>query len=105
MRVEHHTLTCLPRTGTVVFAIRTYITSLKQIKSEGLGPLLAESCESMPEKFGFYKNRPTWGEKICSWLKDEDTQARHQLEKTETTAGVCPFSGTLTPEAICPIKP
>ena len=71
LRVEHHTLTCLPRTGTIVFAVRSYLTPLAQIREEGSGPMLAEVCESMPEKFGIYKNRPTWGERLCAWLRED----------------------------------
>ena len=71
LRCEHHTLICLPKTGVIVFAIRSYLTPLSEIKAEGLGPQLAEACESMPEKFGVYKNRPTWGTTICAWLRDE----------------------------------
>lgn len=70
LRVEHHTLTCLPRTGTIVFAVRSYLTPLTEIKSEGSGTKLADACGSMPVEFGVYKNRPTWGVKLCEWLRE-----------------------------------
>lgn len=91
LRVEHHTLTCLPRTGTIVFAIRSYLTPLTQIRNEGLGPSLAEACESMPEKFGHYKNRPTWGQQVCAWLRAENTDYKESDHETLSTEEACPF--------------
>ena len=70
LRCEHHTLTCLPKTGVIVFAVRSYLTPLATVREEGLGSGLAEACESMPEKFALYKNRPTWGASLISWLRD-----------------------------------
>ena len=71
LRCEHHTLTCLPKTGVVVFTVRSYLYPLSDIKVEGSGPELADACDSMPEKFGIYKNRTTWGATLCDWLRDE----------------------------------
>ena len=110
LRAEHHTLTCLPRTGTIVFAVRTYLTSLTQIKDEGSGPTLAEACDSMPEKFGIYKNRPTWGEKVCGWLREEDsTTEKHDLHIPPSTNSTvsCPFakSAESVSSASCPFAP
>lgn len=73
LRCEHHTLTCLPKTGVIVFAVRSYLTPLATVKGEGLAPELAEACQSMPEKFALYKNRPTWGASLISWLRDGKT--------------------------------
>lgn len=75
LRCEHHTLTCLPRTGVIVFAVRSYLTPLATVREEGLGPELAEACQSMPEKFAVYKNRPTWGPSLISWLRDGKSRA------------------------------
>lgn len=108
LRVEYHTLTCLPRTGTIMFAVRTYMTPLTDIKAEGLGPLLAEACESMPEKFGVYKNRPTWGQKLCSWLRDGEAQASepsHVEVAKPSMTGTCPFATVPTSEGPCPFAP
>lgn len=107
VRVEHHTLTCLPRTGTIVFAIRTYITPLTQIRDEGSGPLLAEVCESMPEKFGVYKNRPAWGQKLCAWLREEGSATnKHDLHVSTAINGTgsCPLAKPRDPSsnASCP---
>lgn len=50
--------------------MRTYLTPLTEIRDEGSGPALAEACESMPEAFAVYKNRLTWGSKLCAWLRE-----------------------------------
>ncbi|MCJ1453107.1 hypothetical protein MMC28_003452 [Mycoblastus sanguinarius] len=107
LRVEHHTLTCLPRTGTIVFAVRSYLTPLTDIRNEGAGPSLADACESMPEKFGLYKNRSTWGPKICSWLREDNSNNIDYsgLQPTlHSSGGSCPFSKTSS-EASCPFAP
>ncbi|KAI4185031.1 MAG: hypothetical protein L6R41_004375 [Letrouitia leprolyta] len=70
LRCEHHTLTCLPKTKTVMFCVRTYLTPISQIREEGSGHALADTCDSMPEKFGMYKRRPVWGDQLCGWLRE-----------------------------------
>lgn len=107
LRVEHHTLTCLPRTGTIIFAVRSYLTPLTDIKSEGSGPSLAEACDLMPEKFGVYKNRPTWGKNLCAWLREGQSVAEEHGSKptlaTEKLA--CPLSKQSASEGTCPFSP
>ncbi|KAL8983873.1 MAG: hypothetical protein Q9177_004853 [Variospora cf. flavescens] len=71
LRCEHHTLTCLPKSKTVMFCVRSYLTPIKQIREEGNGPALADACDSMPEKFGVYKRRPVWGDQLCEWLRED----------------------------------
>jgi len=73
LRVEHQTLTCLPRSKAIMFCVRSYMTPLEQIRQEGEGPKLAEAIESMPEKLGMYKMRQFWGEKVLPWLKEPAT--------------------------------
>jgi hypothetical protein len=70
MRVEHQTLTRLPKTQAIIFCVRTYLTPLQDIRDEGNGPELADAIDSMPEKLGDYKMRPFWGKKVCAWLRE-----------------------------------
>lgn len=70
LRVEHQTLTCLPRTKAIIFCVRSYMTSLEDIRREGEGPALAGAIRSMPEKLGDYKMRPFWAAKILPWLDE-----------------------------------
>ena len=69
LRCERHSLTCLPKTMTVMFCVRSYLTPIRQIKEEGNGTALADACDTMPEKLGYYKRRPLWGEQLCEWLR------------------------------------
>ncbi|KAI4280014.1 MAG: hypothetical protein L6R38_004795 [Xanthoria sp. 2 TBL-2021] len=68
LRCEH-TLTCLLKTRTIMFCVRSYLTPIQQVKDDGRGPDLADACDSMPEKFDVYKRRPVWGKQLCDWLR------------------------------------
>lgn len=70
-RSERQTLTKLPKTGTMVFAIRTYLTPMWNIREEGLGDELIGGIEGMQETIGQYKRRPEWGEPVIKFLKGE----------------------------------
>ncbi|KAI0140472.1 hypothetical protein GGR57DRAFT_509395 [Xylariaceae sp. FL1272] len=74
LRSEHQTLFRLRRTRAVIFCVRSYMTSLHDIKKEGNGPLLATAFESMPEKLGNYKKRPFWQTSIYRFLKSGDEE-------------------------------
>ncbi|KAK2600117.1 hypothetical protein QQS21_005132 [Conoideocrella luteorostrata] len=69
LRVEHQTLVRLPKSQAVIFCVRSYMTTLQEIKEEGNGPLLAEASESMPHKLGDYKKRPFWQTAVYRYLK------------------------------------
>ncbi|KAI3326819.1 hypothetical protein HD806DRAFT_488292 [Xylariaceae sp. AK1471] len=72
LRVEHQTLTKLPRTSAVIFTVRSYMTALHQVKAEGDGKALAKAIESMPEGLGHYKMRQYWGAKVLPWLMEDN---------------------------------
>ncbi|KAJ6779809.1 hypothetical protein PWT90_01501 [Aphanocladium album] len=69
LRVEHQTLVRLRRSRAVVFCVRSYMTSLHDIRAEGNGPLLADAFESMPHKLGNYKKRPFWQTQVYKFLR------------------------------------
>ncbi|KAI1479810.1 hypothetical protein F4774DRAFT_418650 [Daldinia eschscholtzii] len=71
LRVEHQTLTKLPRSGAVIFTVRSYMTPLHQVKAEGDGKALAEAIESMPQGLGHYKMVQYWGRKVLPWLMED----------------------------------
>ncbi|KAL8934483.1 MAG: hypothetical protein Q9211_005206 [Gyalolechia sp. 1 TL-2023] len=86
LRCEHHTLTCLPKTKTVMFCVRSYLTPIQQIKDEGNGHALADACDSMPEKFGAYKRRPVWGDQLCGWLREVEADTKTRLTVADQTS-------------------
>ncbi|RAH78383.1 hypothetical protein BO86DRAFT_458496 [Aspergillus japonicus CBS 114.51] len=73
LRVEHQTLTRLARSRAVIFCVRSYMTSLQDVRAEGNGPALADAIESMPEKLGVYKMRPLWSEAIYPYLRQQQS--------------------------------
>ncbi|KAK0262679.1 hypothetical protein LTS09_003393 [Friedmanniomyces endolithicus] len=73
LRCERQTLHRLPKTKALVFAFKTYLYRLDEVKEEGLGPVLAEAIEglgkgSVPD-MAFYKRGVVWGEKVGTYLK------------------------------------
>jgi hypothetical protein len=69
LRVEHQMLTRLEKSRAVIFCVRSYMTSLEDIRKDGNDPLLAEAIESMPEKLGYYKKRPFWDKQVYAFLR------------------------------------
>ncbi|KAI1392349.1 uncharacterized protein F4822DRAFT_126330 [Hypoxylon trugodes] len=71
LRVEHQTLTKLPRTNAIIFTVRSYMTLLHQVKAEGDGKALAQAIKSMPGGLGHYKMGQYWGKKLLPWLMED----------------------------------
>lgn len=71
LRYERQTLTVLEETKAIVFCVRLYMTSLRDIVAEGNGVKLADAIDSMPEKLGDYKKRPFWARDIMKFLRQE----------------------------------
>jgi hypothetical protein len=73
LRCERQTLMRLPSSGALVFAFKTYLTSLEEVKDEGNGEALAEATEgflkgSVPE-MDTYKRAVVWGDLVREFLR------------------------------------
>lgn len=70
-RSERQVLTRLPKSGAVIFTLKTYLVPLSQVKNEGpeVSGRLAGALEKFPEDIKRYKNAVTWGEAVCSYLR------------------------------------
>lgn len=73
VRCELQVLWRLPETKALVFMVKTYIYTLRQIKEEGMGEELATAIEGMeqgsvPEVYE-YKRGVAWGESAKAWLR------------------------------------
>jgi hypothetical protein len=69
LRVERQTLRKLPRTGAVIFAIRTHITRLdRAIETAPHAAALAAALRSMPEPMQEYKNIAPLAPALLAWL-------------------------------------
>jgi hypothetical protein len=73
LRCERQTLMRLPSSGALVFAFKTYLSSLQEVKEEGNGEALAEATEgfkkgSVPE-MDTYKRAVVWGDLVREFLR------------------------------------
>lgn len=73
LRCERQTLHRLPGSGALVFAFKTYLYGLGEVKKEGSGEALAEATEgfkrgSVPE-MEVYKRAVVWGEVVRGFLR------------------------------------
>lgn len=69
IRRERQTFRRLPRTGAIVFGVKTYLTTLDQLPLQELENLVTE-MQSWPEHVGQYKGRDVWGVKVLEFYKD-----------------------------------
>nr|OQO26333.1 hypothetical protein B0A51_05184 [Rachicladosporium sp. CCFEE 5018]OQO26796.1 hypothetical protein B0A51_04379 [Rachicladosporium sp. CCFEE 5018] len=72
LRCERQTLHRLPETGALVFAFKTYLYTLQEVKDEGLGEVLAEAIDGLGKGsvagMEVYKRGVVWGEKVKKFL-------------------------------------
>lgn len=69
-RSERQVLTKLPKSGAIVFTIRTYLLPLAQIKSEGkeVCDRLIGAIKGFPKDIAHYKRSDEWGEAVIQYL-------------------------------------
>jgi len=69
LRVERQTLTRLPQTGAVLFAIRIHRWPVAVLSGRpDAAARLAAAMRSMPEALQRYKSLPVFGEALLAWL-------------------------------------
>lgn len=73
MRCERQTLHRLPKSKGLVFAFRTYLYPIKEIKEDGMGEELATAIDGLKEGsvpgMHFYKRGTVWGEAVKRYLR------------------------------------
>ncbi|TDZ40065.1 hypothetical protein C8035_v004952 [Colletotrichum spinosum] len=78
-RSERQSLRRLPRTGAVVFTIRTYFHPVTELAAEDYVPgRLASAIRSWDETVASYKGRDTYGEVLLEYL---DREHQKQLDR------------------------
>ncbi|KAG2741684.1 hypothetical protein P692DRAFT_20839847 [Suillus brevipes Sb2] len=71
LRSERQTLRRLPRTGAIVFGIRTYLFKIEDIARErGVADRLASAIRSWPDDVGVYKGRKMYSEVLLKYLDE-----------------------------------
>ncbi|KAJ7282014.1 hypothetical protein C8J57DRAFT_1056607 [Mycena rebaudengoi] len=87
LRTERQTLRRLPRSGAVVFTIRTYLVPLEELAQEpGVAKRFASALRSWPDGVREYKGERRYGETILQYL---DAMATRDL--TEDSKKAYPF--------------
>ncbi|KAJ5091196.1 hypothetical protein NUU61_006066 [Penicillium alfredii] len=66
IRRERQTFRRLPRTGAIVFGVKTYLTPLDELPMQELENL-AKEMKSWPDYVGEYKGRNVWGRKVLEY--------------------------------------
>ncbi|KAG1756092.1 hypothetical protein EDB19DRAFT_1843830 [Suillus lakei] len=71
LRSERQTLRRLPRTGAIVFGIRTYLFKIEELARErGVADRLASAIRSWPEDVGVYKGRKMYRDVLLNYLDE-----------------------------------
>lgn len=69
IRRERQTFRRLPRTNTIVFGVKTYLTPLDQLPMQELENLVTE-MKSWPEHVSEYKGKHVWSEKVLEFYNN-----------------------------------
>ncbi|KAL8727754.1 MAG: hypothetical protein Q9181_005591, partial [Wetmoreana brouardii] len=73
LRCERQTLHRLPSSKAIVFAFKTYMDTLRDIKLEGLGDDLADAVDGLKSGnvpgINVYKRGPVWGKAVKEYLR------------------------------------
>ncbi|KAJ5676632.1 uncharacterized protein N7477_002265, partial [Penicillium maclennaniae] len=77
IRRERQTFRRLPRTGAILFGVKTFLTTLDELPMQELENL-AKEMETWPESVGEYKGKNVWGAKVKEYYR-----SRTQVEKVE----------------------
>lgn len=77
IRRERQTFRRLPRTGAILFGVKTFLTTLDELPTQELENL-AKEMETWPENVGEYKGKNVWGAKVKEFYR-----SRTQVERVE----------------------
>ncbi|KAH7916724.1 hypothetical protein BJ138DRAFT_995089 [Hygrophoropsis aurantiaca] len=85
LRTERQTLRRLPRTGAIVFGIRTYLFKIEELAREsGVPGRLASAVRSWPEDVGVYKGRKMYREVLVRYLDEcAEKDVESEVSKVE----------------------
>jgi hypothetical protein len=76
IRHERQTLRRLPKTGVILFTVRTYLLPVVDLKDdpESVSELLG-AIRAMPKEMAEYKGRHLWGSTVEPWCEETLEQA------------------------------
>jgi hypothetical protein len=71
LRSERQTLRRLPRTGAIVFGIRTYLFKIEElVRERGVADRLASAVRSWPDDVAVYKGRKMYSDVLLKYLDE-----------------------------------
>ncbi|KAJ5153830.1 Protein of unknown function DUF3445 [Penicillium coprophilum] len=85
-RSERQTLRRLPRSGAILFTIRTYFEPVTKLAQEPHIPgRLAEAIRNWDETVSYYKGKSSWDKILMPYLEEQDRLQKEQglVEETE----------------------
>ncbi|KAJ5645707.1 hypothetical protein N7507_011718 [Penicillium longicatenatum] len=80
IRRERQTFRRLPRTGAIVFGVKTYLTPISQLPMQELENL-AKEMKTWPEYVSEYKGKDVWGRKVLEYYNKR--VAENQIKFSE----------------------
>lgn len=81
VRSERQSLRRLPRTGAIVFGVRTYLYRVEDlVRERGVAGRLASAIRSWPEDVATYKGRRMYGDMLVGYLASEACAAGEDSE-------------------------
>ncbi|KAJ5946951.1 hypothetical protein N7454_003790 [Penicillium verhagenii] len=84
IRRERQTFRRLPRTGAIVFGVKTYLTPLRQLPMQELENL-AKEMKTWPDYVSEYKGKDLWGKKVLEYYNRRLTESQGEpTEKVST---------------------
>lgn len=91
-RTERQSLRRLPRTGAIVFTIRTYMLPLTSLAQEPYAPgKFAEFVRSWKGNIGEYKGSHKFKDVVCEYLDGEHQKQLDSGLKVEEEPNLYPF--------------
>lgn len=82
IRRERQTFRRLPRTGAIVFGVKTYLTPLDELPMAELDNL-AKEMKSWPDHVGEYKGKDVWGAKVLEYYRSRGGEVSGETEKQD----------------------
>ena len=79
IRRERQTFRRLPKTGTILFGVKTYLTTLDQLPMQELENLATE-MKSWPQYVSEYKGKDVWGAKVLEFYQSRSAQRDEKIE-------------------------
>ncbi|KAJ5780038.1 hypothetical protein N7457_005198 [Penicillium paradoxum] len=82
IRRERQTFRRLPRTGAIVFGVKTYLTPLDELPMTEFDNL-AKEMSTWPDYVGEYKGKDVWGAKVLEYYQTRVREERGETEKKQ----------------------